>query len=58
MSYYYQDNRRGFLQNITPVTRNLILVNILMFIATIFNENFMIGTFGLFYPSSTYFHWW
>ncbi len=58
MSYYYQDNRRGFLQNIPPVTRNLILVNILMFIATIFNENFMIGTFGLFYPSSTYFHWW
>ena len=58
MSYYYQDNSRGFLQNIPPVTRNLILVNILMFIATIFNENFMIGTFGLFYPSSTYFHWW
>jgi membrane associated rhomboid family serine protease len=58
MSYYYQDNRRGFLQNIPPVTRNLILVNVLMFIATIFNENFMIGTFGLFYPSSTYYHWW
>ena len=58
MSYYYQDNHRGFLQNIPPVTRNLILVNVLMFIATIFNENFMIGTFGLFYPSSTYYHWW
>ncbi len=58
MSYYYQDNRRGFLQNIPPVTRNLILVNVLVFIATIFNENFMIGTFGLFYPSSTYYHWW
>ncbi len=58
MSYYYQENRRGFLQSIPPVTRNLIIVNVLIFIATLVNENFMIGTFGLFYPSSHYFHWW
>lgn len=58
MSYYYQENRRGFLQSIPPVTRNLILINILIFIATLFNENFMIGTFGLFYPSSHFFRWW
>ena len=58
MSYYYQENRRGFLQSIPPVTRNLIIVNVLIFIATLVDENFMIGTFGLFYPSSHYFHWW
>ena len=58
MSYYYQENRRGFLQSIPPVTRNLIIVNVLIFIATLVNVNFMIGTFGLFYPSSHYFHWW
>ena len=58
MSYYYQENRRGPFSNVPPVTKNLILVNILIFIATAFNENFMIGTFGLFYPSSPYFHWW
>ena len=40
------------------VTKNLIIINILVFVATIFNEEFMIGTFGLFYPSSTYFRWW
>ena len=58
MSYYYQENRRGPFSNVPPVTKNLILVNILIYIDTALNENFMIGTFGLFYPSSPYFHWW
>ena len=59
MSYYYQENnRRGFLSNIPPVTKNLIIVNVLLFIATMVNENYMIGTFGLFYPTSPYFRWW
>jgi len=58
MSYYYQENRGGFLSSIPPVTKNLILVNIIIFIATLINENFMIGKFGLFYPSSPFFHWW
>ena len=58
MSYYYQDNRGGFLSSIPPVTRNLILVNIVVFVFTLINEEFMIGTFGLFYPSSRFFHWW
>ena len=58
MSYYYQENRGGFLSNIPPVTRNLILINVLIFIATAVNEDFMIGTFGLFYPTSPYFRWW
>ncbi len=60
MSYYYQENNRsgGFLSNIPTVTRNLILINVIVFIATLINENFMIGTFGLFYPTSPYFRWW
>ena len=58
MSYYYQENRRGPFSNVPKVTKNLIIINILVFVATLFNENFMVGTFGLFYPSSTYFHWW
>ncbi|MBR0291833.1 MAG: hypothetical protein IJQ79_06840, partial [Bacteroidales bacterium] len=58
MSYYYQENRRGFLSNVPPVTKNLIIINVLIFVATIINENFMIGTFGLFYPTSPYFRWW
>ncbi|MBO4671057.1 MAG: rhomboid family intramembrane serine protease [Bacteroidales bacterium] len=58
MSYYYQDNSGGFLSRIPKVTKNLILVNVVVFLATIINENFMIGTFGLFYPTSPYFRWW
>ena len=58
MSYYYQENRGGFFSNVPKVTKNLILVNIVVYVATLFNENFMIGTFGMFYPSSPYFHWW
>lgn len=58
MSYYYQENRRGPFSNVPKVTKNLILVNLVVFVATLFNENFMVGAFGLFYPSSPYFRWW
>ena len=58
MSYYYQENSGGFLSRIPTVTKNLILVNVLVFVATLINENFMIGTFGLFYPTSPFFRWW
>ena len=43
-------NQRSFLQNIPPVTRNLLIVNVI--------ENFMVGTFAMFYPSSPFFRWW
>lgn len=46
------------LNNIPPVTRNLLYVNVIMFIATLVNREFMMGTFAMFYPSSPYFHWW
>ena len=61
MSYYY-DNRQsgivGFFNNMPPVTRNLILINIVMFVTTCINENFMVGTFAMFYPGSPFFHIW
>ena len=55
MAYY---NNNGFLQNIPPVTRNLVLVNVIMFVATLINEEFMVGTFAMFYPASPFFRWW
>lgn len=58
MSYYYQENRRGPFSNIPKVTKNLILINIVVFVATLLNEDFMIRIFGLFYPSSIFFRWW
>ena len=44
--------------NIPAATRNLFLINAIMFIATCINQNFMIGTFAMFYPTSPFFHWW
>jgi len=40
------------------VTRNLIILNIIVFIATLINREFMTAEFALFYPTSRYFHWW
>lgn len=54
MPYYNQQIRA----QIPPVTLNLIIINTIVYIATLINQNFMVGTFGLFYPASHYFHWW
>ncbi len=48
----------AFLDNVPRVTRNLIIINVLMFIGTLFNEEGMLKAFALFYPTSPYFHWW
>ena len=62
MAYYYYGNdggrRGGFLSSLPPVTKNLIIINVIVFVASLLNQNFMIGTFALFYPTSQYFHWW
>ena len=62
MAYYYYGNdggrRGGFLSSLPPVTKNLIIINVIVFLASLLNENFMIGTFALFYPTSPFFHWW
>ena len=62
MSYYYSGGndggRGGFLSSIPVVTKNLIIINVIIFVATLINEEFMIGTFALFYPTSPFFHWW
>ncbi len=62
MPYYYDDDggsRIGqFWRSIPAVTRNIIMVNVIMFIATLVNEDFMVGCFSLFYPASPHFRWW
>ena len=34
------------------VVKNLIIINAIVFVATMFAQNFMYGTFSLFCPSS------
>ena len=58
MEYYRQNNRSGFLSSIPTVTKNIIIINIIMFIATLINEDLMIRLFAMFYPASPFFRWW
>ncbi|MBR1927303.1 MAG: rhomboid family intramembrane serine protease [Bacteroidales bacterium] len=61
--YGYGDNPSGgffsrLLGNIPDVTRNLFLINVLMYIASLVNQNFMVATFSVFYPKSPFFRFW
>lgn len=59
MAFYYgNSNRGGFLSNVPTVTKNIIIVNIIIFLATIINRDVMTRAFALFYPTSPFFHWW
>lgn len=57
MGYYY-NNGNNFISQIPTVTKNLVAINILMFIATLVNENFMVANFAMFYPASPFFKPW
>ena len=46
------------MANVPTVTKNLIITNVIMFVATLFGEDFMVGTFAMFFPASPYFRWW
>ena len=48
----------AFLENVPRVTRNLLIINILMFVGFLLNQEKMTTAFALFYPTSPYFHWW
>lgn len=59
MSYYGSGNSGGgFLERIPVVTRNIVLINVIFFIATLVNEEFMMRTFALFSPLSPLFRPW
>ena len=45
-------------QNIPVVTRNLLYLNIIMFVATLINPSFMKDTFAMAFPLATQFRWW
>lgn len=57
-SYNGNPSGGGFMSSVPTVTRNLIIINVIFFIATLINENFMVATFAMFYPTSQYFHVW
>lgn len=59
MAYYeYSNQRRGFLSGAPKVTRTIIIINLIFYVATLINKSAMIENFALFYPTSHYFHFW
>lgn len=68
MSYYYYDNNGGgggrrFLANVPPVTRNILYINVIVFLAMWVSERVMGSDlftryFALFYPASHFFKIW
>lgn len=48
----------AFLNDVPKVTRNLIIINILVYVATLINQSFIIRYFALFYPASPFFLVW
>lgn len=59
MQFRFENNSgRGFLSAIPPVTRNIIIINFLIWIISELSPDFMYEKFALFYPKSPYFHWW
>lgn len=60
MSFFSNDGygRSGFLSNAPVAVRNIIIVNIVIFIATLFKEAMMVEKFALWFPLSPFFEWW
>ncbi len=48
----------GFMSNVPTVTKNLVIINCIVFAACIINRDYMTENFALFYPTSRYFRWW
>jgi len=56
MGYY--ENRGGLFRSVPPVTLNIIIINVLVWIMTELNQEFMVSNFAMFYPSSPFFKPW
>ena len=55
--YGFNSNIGGFFSRI-PATKNILIVNVIFFIACMVNENFMVKSFSMFYPPSPMFRIW
>lgn len=63
MAYYNYNNNggggfMGWLNSLPEATKNILIINVLVFIATCINENLMVRLFAMFVPTSPFFHIW
>lgn len=43
---------------IPPVTKNIIIINLIIYVATAISPDFMVEKFAIFYPASPFFRFW
>ena len=60
---YYENQRPSFWQSIPVVTRNILLINVVVFIATeidlrLLHDSFLLDAFALYYPTFEEFRFW
>jgi len=63
MAYYNYSNNggggiMGWFRSLPDATKNIFIINVLVFIATYINETRMVMLFAMFVPTSPYFHVW
>ena len=46
------------MSNMPAAVKNIIIINVLVYLMTSLKGNFMYENFALFYPTSPFFHWW
>ena len=48
----------AYFSSTQQVTKNLLIVNIIVYIAIKLNPEYMFGAYALYFPASRMFHWW
>ena len=46
------------MSNVPTAVKNIIIVNVVLMLATMFKESMMVTRFALWFPASPYFEWW
>jgi membrane associated rhomboid family serine protease len=60
MSFYSNNGYGGggFMSNVPTAVKNIIIINVVLMLATMFKESMMVTKFALWFPASPYFEWW
>lgn len=60
MSFYSNNGYGGggFMSNVPTAVKNIIIINVVLMLATMFKESMMVTRFALWFPASPYFEWW
>ena len=46
------------MSNVPTAVKNIIIINVVLMLATMFKESMMVTRFALWFPASPYFEWW